>query len=64
MSGNKEFKVNDYITLRLERVWGVQEEEQETVIYVAGERFRQCRFLLLNIPTEQISSLDEIESIN
>jgi len=65
MPANKEFKVNDYLTLRLVPVWEPQEhEEQEIVIYVAGERFRQCRFLLLNIPVNEISSLDEIDSID
>lgn len=65
MPVNKEFKVNDYLTLRLEQVWEPQQqEEQETVIYVAGEWFRQCKYLLLNIPVEKISFFDEINSID
>lgn len=52
----KEFKVNDYITLKL--------EEEKTMIYVKGKRFRQCKFLLLDIPIEKISSFNEIESID
>lgn len=66
MSVNKEFKVNDYITLRLEQVWEPQEQEeqQETVIYVAGKWFRQCKFLLLNIPVKKICYYNEISSID
>ena len=52
----KEFKVNEFITLRL--------EEEKTVIYVAGERFQQCKFLLLNISVDQISTISDIESID
>ena len=51
-----EFKVNDYITLKL--------EDKETIIYVNGKRFDQCRFLLIDIPIDEIKSLDEIESID
>ena len=62
---NKEFKVNDYLTLRLEQVWAPQQqEEHETVIYVAGEWFRQCKYLLLNILVNDIGSFDEIDSID
>lgn len=56
MTDNIEFVVNEFITLRL--------EGEETVIYVAGERFRQCKFLLLELPIKNISSFDEIESID
>ena len=59
---NKEFKVNDYITLKLE--WVGVGQELETTIYVADKWFRQCKFLLLNIPVDEISSLDEIDSID
>ena len=52
----QEFKVNDFVTLKL--------EGKDTVIYVAGERFRQCKYLLLNIPVEEVSSFDEIDSID
>jgi len=52
----KEFHVNNYITLKL--------EDGRTNIYVDGELFEQCKFLLLNIPVEQVSSLDEIESVD
>jgi len=52
----KEFQVNDYITLKL--------EGEKTVIFVAGERFRQCKYLLLDIPVEKIESFAEIKSID
>ena len=51
-----EFKVNEYITSKL--------ENDNTVIYVAGKMFQQCKYLLLNIPVEKVSSFDEIESID
>jgi len=52
----QEFKVNEYITLKL--------ENNQTIIYVNGQRFDQCKFLLLNIPIDEIRSFDEIESID
>ena len=52
----KEFIVNEYITLKL--------EDGKVNIYVNGELFRQCKFLLINIPIEEISSFDDIESID
>lgn len=52
----KEFKVNEYITLRL--------EDGKTTIYVNGTRFLQCKYLLLNIPVDEISFFDEFESID
>ncbi|MHA1106728.1 MAG: leucine-rich repeat domain-containing protein [Promethearchaeota archaeon] len=52
----KEFHINQYLSVRLER--------GKTVIYVAGQPFIQCKFLLLNIPITQMSSFDEIESID
>lgn len=59
---SKEFKVNDYITLKLEvNPW---EGYWETVIYVNERRFDQCKFLLLDIPIEKIKTFDEIESID
>ena len=52
----QEFKVNECITLKL--------EDGITNIYVNEELFDQCKFLLLNIPVDKISSFDEIESID
>ena len=51
-----EFKVNDYITLKL--------EGRRTNIYVKGELFNQCKFLILDIPVDEISTFDEIQSID
>lgn len=39
-------------------------EDDKTNIYVKGELFRQCSYLLINIPIEEISSFDELESID
>jgi len=50
----KEFRVNKYITLKL--------ENGKTIIYVNDKRFNQCKFLLLNISVNKISSFDEIGS--
>jgi len=52
----KEFKVNDFITLKL--------EGEETNIYVNGALFDQCKFLMLNIPVEETERFDDIESID
>ena len=63
----KEFKINEYITLKLEEEIIDEEEdlkETRTNIYINGERFRQCSFLLIEIPIEEISSLKEISSID
>ncbi len=51
-----EFNVNEYITLRLTK--------KETFIYVMGERFLQCKYLLLNIPAEEVDTFDELISID
>jgi len=34
------------------------------MIYIAGQPFIQCKFLLLDIPVSEISSFDEIDSID
>jgi len=34
------------------------------MIYVAGQPFTQCKFLLLDIPVAEISSLNDISSID
>jgi len=56
MVPKNEFKVNKFITLKL--------EDGKTNIYVNGKYFNQCKILLLNIPVNKISSFDEIESID
>ena len=52
----REFIINDYLTLKLIK--------NKTFIYVAGKKFRKCATLLLNIPVEEIKSLNEIDSID
>ena len=52
----KEFRVNEYITLKL--------EDGKTNIYVNNQLFRQCKTLLLDISLDQISSFDDIVSID
>lgn len=51
-----EFKVNEYITVRL--------EDKKSNIYIKEELFQQCKFLLINIPVEEIRSFTEINSID
>ena len=51
-----EFKVNEYLILRL--------ENNRTNIYVNGKLFTQCKFLLLSIPTNKVKEFDDIESID
>ena len=50
------FKINDYLTLKL--------ENGKTNIYIKGNLFQQCKSLLLNIPADNISSFDQIDSID
>lgn len=52
----KEYIINDNLTLKL--------ENNKTNIYVNGELFTQCKFLLLNIPIDKVDELDDIESID
>ncbi len=52
----QEFKVNEHITLKL--------EDRKTHIYVAGKLFRQCKYLLLEIPINEVDSFNEIQSID
>jgi len=66
IEGSKEFKVNDYVTLKLEYIEGDIDviPGWSTVIYVKGKRFKQCKYLLLNIPVDDISSFDRIQSVD
>jgi len=34
------------------------------MIYVLGKRFKHCKFLLIKVPVDEISSFDELESID
>ncbi|MBY8987256.1 MAG: DUF2240 family protein [Candidatus Lokiarchaeota archaeon] len=51
-----EFEINTFLSLRL--------EEGKTNIYIKNNLFRQCKFLLLDIPIEEIESVNEINSID
>lgn len=52
----EEFKINEYITVKL--------ESGKTNIYIDGKLFQQCKILLLNLPVEKINSFNEINSID
>lgn len=52
----QEFKVNEFLSLRL--------ENSKTNIYINNELFRHCKFLLIDIPIENIDTFDEIQSID
>jgi hypothetical protein len=51
-----EFKVSNLISLRL--------EDSKTILYIKNKEFKQCKILLLNIPTSEIEQTQEIKSIN
>ncbi|MHA1931669.1 MAG: hypothetical protein ACW96X_03960 [Promethearchaeota archaeon] len=53
---NKTFKLNEFLSLRL--------DGNKTKILVNDRQFRQCKFLLLVIPVDKISTFDEIDSID
>ncbi|MFX0083593.1 MAG: hypothetical protein ACFE94_17735 [Candidatus Hodarchaeota archaeon] len=55
-SRRAEFIINKYLKLRL--------ESGHTNLYVGEKLFRQCKYLLLNIPVSRINNYDEIESID
>ncbi|MFX0075093.1 MAG: Rab family GTPase [Candidatus Hermodarchaeota archaeon] len=50
------FKVNKYLSLQL--------QGGETVIYVKGKVFKQCKYLLLDIPIDGTKDYGEIDSID
>ncbi|MFW9877715.1 MAG: leucine-rich repeat domain-containing protein [Candidatus Thorarchaeota archaeon] len=52
----REFKVNEYITLKL--------ETDKTFIYINGIKFLQCIQVMLEIPIENVYSYDSINSID
>ncbi|MFW9830061.1 MAG: hypothetical protein ACFFEY_21010 [Candidatus Thorarchaeota archaeon] len=52
----KEFKVNSSLTLKL--------EGRKTNIYVAGKRFIQCKYLVMDLPIKSITPLEEIDSVD
>jgi len=52
----EEYRINDYITLKL--------ENNKTVIYLKKQKFVQCKIILLNIPTNEIDSFGETQTID
>jgi len=50
------FQINNLIKLKL--------ENDETVIYIGDNQFRQCKILLLEIPVEDVKDYERIESID
>jgi len=53
---SKEFKINKYITLKL--------EDGITNIYVNGMKFNQCKYLVFNINLNDVEKYDKIDSID
>ncbi len=51
----KIFQVNQYITLKL--------ENKKTIIYIGGERFRQCHKVLITIPVEKAADYNSIDEL-
>ncbi|MFW9866826.1 MAG: hypothetical protein ACFFEN_12095 [Candidatus Thorarchaeota archaeon] len=56
LKNNLKYKINRYITLKL--------ENGKTFIYVDGKKFIQCIQLVLNIPKNNVYQYDEINSID
>ena len=52
----KEYKINEFITLKL--------ENRKTVIYVKGKIFIQCMRLVLQISERDIEEYHDIDSID
>ncbi len=52
----KEFKVNDLLTLKL--------ENNKTIIYVEGKKFRQCMYLLVNKKVDELEDLLTLDSVD
>jgi hypothetical protein len=50
----KEFKINDYIRLRL--------EQDKVNVYIDGKKIIQCKYLLLKNPNDTINLHDEDDS--
>lgn len=50
------YKINQYLSLKL--------ENNQTVIYINGKKFSGCRYLIINIDSDEIPSYDDYKSIN
>ena len=49
----KIYRINEFLELRL--------EGDDTIIYVSGEPFEQCKYLLLNVPMDRLHDFDSID---
>lgn len=49
----KIYRINEFLELRL--------EGDDTIIYVSGEPFEQCKYLLLNVPIDRLHDFDSID---
>lgn len=58
------FKVNEFIVLKLEDKPKSSIPKKETFIYVKGQRFDQCKFLLIPILANEVKNFKEIDSID
>ena len=58
------FKVNEFINLKLEDNPKSSIPKKETFIYVKGHRFDQCKFLLIPILVDEIKDFSKIDSID
>ncbi|MFX1451313.1 MAG: hypothetical protein ACFFCM_10750, partial [Promethearchaeota archaeon] len=52
----KEFRVNEYITVRL--------DGDKTNIFIKGRKFQKCMYPAFNITKEKQGNLDETQSID
>jgi len=63
-----EFIINEFLSVKLEEGFDEFLEEkletEITMIYIAEEPFIQCKFLLLEIPAQDMVSLDKMKSID
>ena len=55
-----KFRINEFLELRLEGTT----EDNRTKIYINNKRFTHCKYLLMNIPADNIKSYDVINSID
>ena len=55
-SGKNECIINDYITMKF--------ENNQSNIYIKGTLFNQCKYLLLNIPRNDLKQYERIDSID
>ncbi|MFX1488115.1 MAG: hypothetical protein ACFFBI_03140 [Promethearchaeota archaeon] len=63
--GNK-FKINKYITLKLEPWFNFDRflPKKKTNIYIMGRLFQQCKFLIMDLPIDDLEDYSEIDSID